>query len=211
MKTINTQGIYCIDPVDGSREWYWGMDYTSGDLYEAEELFKQGHPIQRNRLIFVHYPDGASFEPVLLKEGQYFGKPVYHEGQLLWLLVDFPQAKINVIACDEKTQQTSVLVTLPLSIAEDCYNLMLNISPLMLTRQSGSRFQILWPHKADYEIGNTESFDCRIHEKLYFSAWYEDSDYREEMIVRDVSSGQVIQRTSGAFREMPDGQHWLLV
>ena len=45
MKRIETQGIYCIEPLDGSREWYWGMDYTGGDLYEAEELFRQGHPV----------------------------------------------------------------------------------------------------------------------------------------------------------------------
>ena len=37
------QGISYIEPLEGSAEWYWGMDYTSGDLYEAEELFKDGN------------------------------------------------------------------------------------------------------------------------------------------------------------------------
>ena len=36
MKRIITKGISCLEPLDGSRKWNWGMDYTSGDLYEAE-------------------------------------------------------------------------------------------------------------------------------------------------------------------------------
>ena len=55
---INTGGIAYLSPLTGSRGWYWGTDYTSGDLFEAEELYRDGHRIRRNRLIFVHYPDG---------------------------------------------------------------------------------------------------------------------------------------------------------
>ena len=54
MKKIDTQGITYIETLEGSKDWYWGTDYTSGDLYEAEELFKQGHPINQNRLLFIH-------------------------------------------------------------------------------------------------------------------------------------------------------------
>ena len=43
MKRIETQGITYIEPLDCSRgEWYWGSDYASGDLYEAEELSGTG-------------------------------------------------------------------------------------------------------------------------------------------------------------------------
>ena len=49
MKRIITNGIADLEPLAGSSEWYWGADYTSGDLYEAEELFRSGHPIQKNR------------------------------------------------------------------------------------------------------------------------------------------------------------------
>lgn len=58
MRKIDIQGMTCIEPVAGSIEWYWAIDYTSGDLYEAEGLFKHGHPIRQNKLIPVHYPDG---------------------------------------------------------------------------------------------------------------------------------------------------------
>ena len=57
MKRIVTHGIYFLEALRGSGSWYWGMDYTSGDLYEAEELFRDGHPVRQNRMVLVRYPD----------------------------------------------------------------------------------------------------------------------------------------------------------
>ena len=41
-KKIDVHGINCIEPVPGSRgpAWYWGSDYTSGDLYEADDWYE---------------------------------------------------------------------------------------------------------------------------------------------------------------------------
>ena len=46
MKRITTNGITNLEPLTGSREWYWGADYASGDLYEAGGTFPQrpSHP-----------------------------------------------------------------------------------------------------------------------------------------------------------------------
>ena len=49
----------------GTSEWYWATDYIHGDLYEAEELFRQKNSVQSNRLYLIHYPDGMVYEPVL--------------------------------------------------------------------------------------------------------------------------------------------------
>ena len=35
----------------GIAEWYWATDYIHGDLYEAEELFRQGHLVRSNRFV----------------------------------------------------------------------------------------------------------------------------------------------------------------
>ena len=45
MKRIITNGIINLEPLQGSSEWYWGADYASNDLYEAEELFRSGQPM----------------------------------------------------------------------------------------------------------------------------------------------------------------------
>lgn len=210
MKRINTQGITYIEPLEGSGEWYWGMDYTNGDLYEAEELFRDGHPVKQNRLVLIHYPDGKIVQPVTAGSGQYLGRPVFYEGKIILLRVDFPVGKIEILQYDSN-ERVSVLAAIPLSDVKDCYNIMLKRWPLMLTRQgSEDTFQILWPEKTEFAIGATEAFDFRLDGKLYFSSWHEDPNYREEVLVRDLHSGEIVDRLPGSVTVMPDGQVWLL-
>lgn len=212
MKRITTNGITNLEPLTGSREWYWGADYASGDLYEAEELFRSGHPIRRNRLVLVRCPEGTVYEPVRTEPGQYLGRPVYHEGQVVLLLVDFQKAEILILLFRETDGTTEPLAVLPLSIVTDCYNLMLEVSPLLLTRSAhDNRFQILWPERRDFAIEDHEYFAFLEENKLYTWVWYEDPDYREDVLVRDYDTGEVLERIPGNLRTMPDGQHWLLV
>lgn len=212
MKKINTQGITDIGQLNDSDQWYWGMDYTYGDLYEAEQLFKQNHSIQKNRLILVHYPDGEVIEPITLKDGQYFGCPIFYDNQVVLLVVDFMEEKINILSYNHQSKQISSIACLSLSIAEDCYNLILHKSPLMLTRSPHNNiFQILWPEQIEFEIENTESFSFASCDKLYFSVWYEDPDYSEEVIVRDKNTGKIIEKFDGTIKTMPDSQNWIFV
>ena len=65
MKAIDIHGMTNMELVRGETdEWYWATDYIHGDLYEAEELFRQGHPVRSNRLYLIHYPDGTVYEEV---------------------------------------------------------------------------------------------------------------------------------------------------
>lgn len=211
IKEIKTGGITHIEPLDGSPCWYWGTDYTHGDLYEAEELFKLSHPVMSNKLVFVRYPEGEVIQPVVGKEGQYFGRPIYCNGHITMLLVDFPAEQIRILQYDEGRKSTEVLQTILLTEVDDCYNLMLKTSPLMLTRHGHEdRFQIVWPEKVVFSVGERESFWFRDGDKLYFSAWQEDPEYREEVIVRMIGTGEVLMHTSGSPMIMPDGQLWVL-
>ena len=207
IREIKTGGVACLTPLAGSGVWTWGTDYTSGDLYEAEELYRLGRSIRRNRLIFARLPDGRTEEPVAARDGQYFGLPAWDGGSIVILLADFPAGELRWTPEDGRV---SPIVTLPLSEVEDCYNLMPHRSPLMLTRQTGERFQVIWPEKADFEIHPAESFCFREGDRLYFSRWYEDPDYREEAVVRRFPTGEIIAQTRGALNDMPDGQWWLL-
>ncbi len=212
MKRIETQGITYIEPLDGSRgAWYWGTDYASGDLYEAEELFRDGHPVNRNKLIFVHYPDGRAVQPIAAKQGQYFGRPIFHQGKITILLVDFPAGQIRILQYDDAPGQVSMLVEIPLSTVEDCYNLMLKTEPLMLTREGkDDKFQIIWPESVAFQTDGRGAFLFRSQENLYFSSWEENPEYWEETLVRNMRTGEIIERIPGALMFMPDGQRWIL-
>lgn len=66
MRIIDIHGMTNMELVRGeTNEWYWATDYIHGDLYEAEELFRQGHLVKSNRL-GTHHEDVASKEDALL-------------------------------------------------------------------------------------------------------------------------------------------------
>ncbi|MGI6030044.1 MAG: hypothetical protein ACOX7F_00905 [Eubacteriales bacterium] len=197
--------------IEGSNGWYWCCDYASGDLYEAEELFRNRQSIPSNRLVFIHYPDGQVVEPMEAKEGQYFGAPAFENGKLQILMVDFPASAIRIFQYEPATSQTNLRAEIPLSEVKDCYNLLLMQAPLMLTRQGMENvFQVIWPEKAEFPIGNTESFYGREGDRMYFSRWKEEPDYWEEVVIRRYPSGEILEVISGSLYEMPDGQRWVL-
>ena len=212
MKIIQTKGIVYFNELENSSGWYWGTDYAGGDLYEAEELFRDGHEISGNRLVFLHYPDGSTAEPIKAKSGQYFGSPVFYQGQVHLLMVDFPAKTILIFCWKPDTDIVNHVTELPLSSAIDCYNLSLRAGKeLMLLREGGSGpFQIIWPEKAQFSIGEREGFEFRDGDRLYFSRWEEDPDYREEAVIRQFPTGKILEVLPGSLQEFPAGQHWLL-
>ena len=210
MKIIELQGITNMDLVRGSTdEWYLSTDYVHGDLYEAEELFHMGHPVQSNRLYLIHYPDGTVYEPVPPMPGQYLGDPIYDNGAVMLLAVNFPEGIIRILRF--QSGETQEVEQLPLSSVQNCYNLMLHSSPLSLTRQSGDgTFEIIWPEQVRFSIEERETLNFRDGDKLYFAVWYEDPDYREETIVRSELDGTILDRFPGDIRIMPNGDKWIV-
>ena len=215
MKTIETDGITYLEPVPGATsEWYFGIDYEHGDLYEAEELFHDGHTVKGRKLCLVHYPEGAVFFPVPRAEGHYSERPVFLEGAIFIIDVDFPNGSVKIIRFDCTGHQVSVHAELPLSSVKDCYNLQLHIAPLTLSRQRGNEFEIVWPETLSLTIGDHDSFFMRDGEKLFFNRWHEegegaDYNYWEETVVRDLS-GNITDTLPGDVMLMPDGAIWHL-
>ena len=209
VKRIPTGGIGYLHPLTGSPDWYWGTDHTHGDLYEAEELWQNGRPIRQNRLILVRRETGEVLEPIRAKPGQYFGQPGFADGRPLLLLADFPAGEIRLLACSAEADTVEPIVTLPRSAVKNCYNLMPHFSPLCLTRQTADAFEIVWPERVSFPIAPQETFCFRDGERLYFERWYEDPDYRTEVVVRDLD-GSILDQRPGAAQQMPDGQLWTL-
>ena len=211
MNIIETNGITYLEEFDCCSEWYWGTNYISGDLYEAEEVFLSGKRFEPNRLIFVHYPDGKVFEPIAAKENCYFGCPAYIDGTIYVLHVSFEEKVICVYQCSSDMKETILSIKIPLSTVKDCYNLRLDGFPLMITRQGGENsFQIVWPEEIEFDIGVGENFLYRKGDRLFFSEWHEDPEYREEVNIREYPTGKLLEKISGSEMTMPDGQSWVL-
>jgi len=208
MKTLDLQGVTNMELVrGGTDEWYWSTDYIHGDLYEAEELFHMGHTVQSNRLYLIHYPDGAVYEPVPAIAGQYLGYPMNDNGSVALLAVNFPEGIIRILRF--QPGELSEVAQIPLSAVKDSYNLILHTAPLTLTRTPGDgTFEIVWPEQIRFPIGERETLNFRDGDKLYFTVWYEDPDYREETVVRSAQDGTVLDRFPGDIRIMPNGEKW---
>lgn len=58
------------------------------------------------------------------------------------------------------------------------------------------------------EIGKTESLIFRDGNDLYFSKWYEDPEYRENVVVRDINTGMIKEEFEGYLRVMPNEVYW---
>ncbi len=215
MKTIETDGITYLEPLPGAAcEWYFGLDCGHGDLYEAEELFRGGHVVEGRKFCLVHYPDGQVFFPVPKTQGHYSEKPVFFEGGIYTIDVDFPNGSARIVRFDCNDHKVSIHAELSLSGVKDCYNMQLHTTPLTLSRQCGSELEILWPEKISLSIGDHDSFFMRDGEKLFFNRWYEEgegADYRywEETIVRDLS-GNITETFPGDIMQMPNGEIWYL-
>lgn len=224
MKTIKTNGIYYLESVGVGSNWYWGEDYSSGDLYEAEELYKDQKPIKRNRLILVRCPEGDVIEPIDLKEGQYIGRPsLYYEHKVYVVMVDFNAQQIHLLAFDPDEilagGDVKTLDILPLSYVEDCYNLLLKGAPVVLTRQSSEQyFQMIWSLEdgrmdIGFQMEDRESFSHRDGNKLYFTSWWEkeepEYEYHEEVIVRNLQ-GEILERFDGGIQEIRPGEYYIL-
>jgi hypothetical protein len=194
-------------PVYGANNWYYAYGRSSREdiLADADYL--------------ARLTEGAENRPYLViddgwQRGRYDEQGRYEEiynggpwepndrfGDMRALAEE-----IRVLAYDGDIKP---IVTLPLSAVPDCYNLMLHRSPLCLTRQTGDAFQIVWPEQVSFPIAAQETFCFRAGERLYFSKWFEDPDYREELVVRDLT-GAVLAQRPGTAQTMPDGQLWTL-
>lgn len=217
MKTIETEGITDINLIPyGTDEWYYGISHEHGDLYEAEEIFKAGHEVVGRNLILIHYPDGEVYRPIPKMSGIYPAEPVYLDGSIYFPSVDFPEGLIRIHRFNCQDKETKILEELPLSCVKDCYNLSLDGLPLTLTRQCAwyNEFDIVWPERVSFPMGDHESFFLRDGDKLYFSRWHEEGegeDYRywEETVVRNLE-GEITEILPGDVRIMPNGEMWHL-
>ncbi|MBQ9825559.1 MAG: hypothetical protein IJM61_00060 [Firmicutes bacterium] len=216
MKHIETNGITYIETVPGGTgDWYFGLSFECGDLYEAEEIYKSGRPVEGRDLILIHYPDGTVYRPMEKTAGEYSEAPVYSDGGIFILNVSFKGSEIRILRFECRDHTTETVAVLPLEAVKDCYNLQLHVSPVTLTRQGAEdRFDIVWPERRSFKMGERESFFLRDGDRLFFNKWYEEGDgadyrYWEETVIRDLD-GNVKEVLPGDVRLMPNGELWHL-
>ena len=98
MKEIDVSGIAGMQPVRGGTDsWYYVLDGTYGDLYEAQEIYGYRGEIGGSRFFLIRHPDGAVFRPLPAVPDTVAGEPVYHENR-----ISFPAVPIFFISSTRK-------------------------------------------------------------------------------------------------------------
>lgn len=212
MKIKKIEGLASmpLDKVRGTNDWYFSARWT-GDIYEAEEMLANGQEFEGTILYLIHYPDGKVHMPLDQKKNVYIQRPVWAHDGIAILAVDFDTKEIAIFRFKDDDHSLKCIVKLPLSCVADCYNIHLCTSPLTLYRHGANGdFQLIWPERVSFIVDDNESLVCREGDKLFFSRWYENPDYHEEIYLRSVYTGEIIENFSGILYDMPDGTCWLL-
>ena len=213
-----------FERVDGTSEWYYSHVSSKSfcDLYEAEEIVSDGYTFVGMSCALIHYPDGKVFKPFEMRENIYVEKPVFLDGNIYFLEVDFDKKIMSLIYIDSEELISGdfdedksiedikhVEAEISLSEVEDCYNLMLKIAPVMITRGGNDGyFEIIYPENKIYNIEDREGFDFRNGEDMYFASWDENPEYEDFIVVRDYESGEVKSVERGSIFRMPNGEMW---
>ncbi len=213
MNIIKIKGVSesYIEAVNYTTEWYVSREGEDEwcDLHDAQEMVKSGGVFTGVNFHLIHYPEGTVHTPFELKENIYVNKPIWDEGKLHFLRVDFSKQEMQIYSYSPDKRELEMIKILPLGIVKDCYNLMLEASPLMLCRHGNDGVcEIVWPENKKIIIGDTEQLSFRDGNDLYFSKWYEDPEYREEVIIRDLDSGGIKEQYPGYLVKLAGGVCW---
>lgn len=193
-----------FENIEGTSEWYYSHVSSKSfcDLYEAEEIVSDGYTFVGMSCVLIHYPDGNVFKPFEMRENIYVEKPVFLDGNIYFLEVDFDEDKSIE---DIKHVEAEI----SLSEVEDCYNLMLKIAPVMITRGGNDGcFEIIYPEKKKYNTEDREGFDFRNGDDMYFASWDENPEYEDFIVVRDYETGEVKSIEKGSIFRMQNGEMW---
>ncbi len=182
-----------FENIEGTSEWYYSHVSSKSfcDLYEAEEIVNDGYTFVGMSCALIHYPDGKVFKPFEIRENIYVEKPVFLDGKIYFLEVDFDKKIMRLIYIDseellrenfkdynENDNDKSFNISIEdikhieteisLSEVEDCYNLMLKIAPVMITRCGNEGcFEIIYPEKKKYNIEAREGISLSEVEDCY--------------------------------------------
>lgn len=208
IKKFNLPDMY-LELADGTSDWYIGLHFTEDicDLYEAEEMKKEGKIFVGNCPYFIHYPEGKVYQPFACEKDMYYETPVWDRNHFGILAVDFAKNEI-ILFTYVPGENPKILHQLSLDEVEDCYNLKLEMSPWTLGRQTSEEYQMIWPEKKVFAFHGDESLICRDGDVLYLSRWEEEPFYKEYVVTVDIATGKELEVTEGGLYLMPDGTLW---
>lgn len=202
IKTFHGFEDFCVEKFENTDEWYYGIYPTWMSNVEVAEECGKGREYAGSKLCFFN-KTGKAYESIKQEKNVYLEAPVYDKASNSFgiLRYDFNKRILQAIAYKPDEESVEVIEEISLSEIDDLMNIRLIESPFMIVRNS---------------MEENESIEFVENEKMYSSKWNEDLldvldyGYGEEVIVRDLETGKILERYKGYLNRMPDGTAWLM-
>lgn len=218
VKVFHRYEDFCIEKFENTDEWYYGIYPTWISNMEVAEECGKGREYVGSKICFFD-KTGKTYEPMEQEKNVYLENPVYDRTNNSFgiLRYDFNKGILQVIDYKPEDGSVEVIEEILLSEIDDLMNVKLIESPFMVVRNSMEENAIEFfvsNHKIHLE--ENENVEFVEDGKMYGSKWYEDLmdvldyGYGEEVIVRDLETGKILERYKGYLNRMPDGTAWIM-
>lgn len=198
------------EKIEGTSEWFY---CNLSDGVDVEDILDCQDEYMGNKVYLIHI-SGKIFEPVKQEKNIYLSNPVYNVDDNAFAIVkfDFNKKIIQILKYDIETNHCSVVGEVPLSKGGDLINVgVLQNSYTLVKHENLDDFAIfLYPVEKKIQLEENEVLVLLNDNKLISFKWIEDPDYREEIIIRNFETNEVLERKDGFNAIMPNGEFWLL-
>lgn len=199
------------EKIEGTNSWFYGQWTPCAEAYEVPE-FKNKYP--GTRLYLFEYPSGKVYEPIKQEKNVFLERPVYDskEGIFGMIRYDFNKKMLEAFTYNPKDFRLKKLTELPFSKLGDMVNIRFLTSPFILVKYDvrNDAIDLIWPKESHFQFEENESLELIADDKMYTSKWMEDPEYHEEVIIRDINTGIIIERYPGYCVRMPNGSVWMM-
>lgn len=199
------------EKISGTDRWLYSQITPCSEAYEVED-YKGKYP---GTVLYIF--DKATrqvYEPISQEKNVFLEIPVYDEtsNSLAIIRYDFNVKIIQVIEYKPLSSEINILVEFSFAEIGNLENLRIIASPFTLTRSDvhNDFLKLIWPVEKNIQLEENELVDFIDEDKIYLSRWIEDPDYREVVIIRDLHTGDIIERHNGYLVKMGNNSAWLM-
>lgn len=203
----NRENIYA-ERIDGSDKWFYCQ--LPNDIY-PNDLLNENYKFEGTQLIILNL-QGEMFEPIKREKNVCLSQPFYNvdENEFLVIRSDFNNQVIQLIKFSTTLNDATVIFETPLKNGGDMINLLVVINSNILAKYEDEKFKMLYPYKSSFILEENESVFAVNNNQFICSKWFENPEYNEEIIIRSIPDGKIIDRKSGYSEIMPNGELWLM-
>ena len=203
----NRENIYA-ERIDGSDKWFYCQIPNS--VY-PDDLLDTDYEFEGTQLIMLNIK-GEMFEPIKREKNVCLSQPFYNvdENKFIVIRSDFNNQIIQLIKFSTIINDAAVIFEMPLQNGEDMRNLLVVRNSDIFAKYEDKNFKMFYPYETSFHLEEHESVFAVNNGKFICTKWFENPDYKEEIIIRSIPDGKIIDRKPGYSEILPNGELWLM-